>query len=146
MALDTVKNPFLARIENVDRPFNRTLGKASYQAIFDVIAASAPGTSFVVDAWFGFQPLEDLDRYIAASDVTDLAELWCSAPPEVIGERYRARLVDRLPGHPGESYVPELIELARRATPTGRAPLLTVDTTVPFDEDAAVAWLAGVTG
>ncbi|WP_377292775.1 ROK family protein [Rhizobium sp. SG2393] len=146
MALDTIKNPFLARIDNVDRPFNRTLGKASYQAIFDVIAASAPGTSFVVDAWFGFQPLEDLDRYLAASGVTAIAEIWCSAPPEVIGERYRARLTDRLPGHPGESYVPELIALASRATPTGRAPLFTVDTTVPFDEEAALRFLSEVMG
>ncbi|SIR28002.1 glucokinase [Rhizobium sp. RU20A] len=146
MALDTIKNPFLARIENVDRPFNRTLGQASYQAIFDVIAASAPGTSFVVDAWFGFQPLEDLDRYLSASGVTVLAEIWCSAPPEVIGKRYRARLTERLPGHPGESYVPELIALAARATPTGRAPLLTVDTTVPFNEERAMTWLDGVLG
>ncbi len=38
-ALDTVKNPFLAEIGAVDRPFNRVLGRASYRAIFALIAA-----------------------------------------------------------------------------------------------------------
>lgn len=141
LSLDMVKNPFLAELDNVDRLFNRRLGKASYRAIWDIVAAAPPGAGFVIDAWFGFQPLEQLDDYLASSGVDRLAELWCSAPPEVIGERYRARLSDRLPGHPGESYVPELIDLARRAAPTGRAPSLTIDTTASLNEASTLAWL-----
>jgi glucokinase len=141
LSLDMVKNPFLAELDNVDRLFNRRLGKASYRAIWDIIAAAPPGAGFVIDAWFGFQPLEQLDGYFVFSGVDAVAELWCSAPPEVIGDRYRARLAERLPGHPGESYVPELIDLARRAAPTGRAPSLTIDTTTPLDEAATLGWL-----
>ncbi|WP_246697836.1 AAA family ATPase [Rhizobium sp. G21] len=141
LSLDMVKNPFLAELDDVDRLFNRRLGKASYRAIWDIVAAAPPGAGFVIDAWFGFQPLEQLDGYLASSGVDGLAELWCSAPPEVIGERYRARLTERLPGHPGESYVPELIELARSAAPTGRAPSLTINTTAPLNEAATLVWL-----
>ena len=39
LSLDGIKNPFLQRLENVDRPFNRVLGLASYQVIWDIIGA-----------------------------------------------------------------------------------------------------------
>ncbi len=63
----------------------------------------------------------------------------------VIGERYRARLTTRHSGHLGESYVPELIELAGRAKPLGTFPQMAVDTTVPLDLPALSDWLATVT-
>lgn len=141
LAIDTIKNPFLQHIEDVDRLFNRTLGKASYQAIWSVIKEAPEGSSFIVDAWFGFQPIDLLKDYLAMLEPVEIAEIWCHAPPDVIGERYRSRLQDRLPGHPGESYVPELISLATRAEPTGLAPIYDVDTTMAFDDKAALRWL-----
>ena len=42
LALDTVKEPFLRALAPVDRPFNRRLGQAAYQAIFGVIADAPP--------------------------------------------------------------------------------------------------------
>jgi hypothetical protein len=57
LSLDTIKNPFLQHIEDVDRPCNRILGKASYQAIFSVIRDALQGSTFIVDAGYGFQPL-----------------------------------------------------------------------------------------
>jgi glucokinase len=141
LALDTVKNPFLAEIENVDRLFNRRLGKASYRAIWDIIAAAPAGSAFIVDAWFGFQPLELLDEGIAHAGVTALAEVWCHAPGDVLAERYRARLSSRLPGHPGEAYIPELVALAERAAPAGRGPVFDLDTTKVPDDDALADWV-----
>ncbi|WP_246740213.1 hypothetical protein [Mesorhizobium loti] len=44
-------------------------------------------------------------------------------------------------GHPGAAYIPELIELAKRAKPLRRGPLFDVDTTRPIDFDAITAWL-----
>ena len=144
LTLDTIKNPFLAVLPPGDRLFNRTLGRASYAAIFDLIADAPPGSSFIVDAWFGFQPLWVLQDGLARAGVTELAEIWCHAPPEVIGQRYADRLHTRHPGHPGASYVPELIALAAQARPTGLAPCLDVDTTRPVAPEQLTKWLTGL--
>lgn len=141
LSLDTIKNPFLAALPPGDRLFNRTLGRASYGAIFDIVADAPAGSAFVVDAWVGFQPLEVLHDGLARAGVSDVAEVWCHALPEVIGARYAARLDHRPAGHPGAEYVPELIDLATRAAPTGLAPCRHVDTTLALDMRALERWL-----
>lgn len=140
LALDTVKAPHLAALPPGDRLFNRTLGRAAYAAIWDTLAAAPDGTGVVIDAWFGFQPLDLLDQGLARAGVGQAAEIWCEAPPEEVGRRYAARVADRGPGHPGLAYVPELVALAGRAGPTGRAPVLRVDTTRPLDLAAVLPW------
>ncbi len=144
LALDTVKNPFLEVLDGVDRDFNRTLGRASYQAIWSIVGEAPAGATFVVDAWFGFQPRELLEDHLSRAGVGQTAEIWCHAPGEVLAERYGARLGQRLPGHPGAAYIPELVELAKRAEPLRRGPLFDVDTTKPIDFDAITAWLREV--
>jgi len=141
LTLDTVKTPFLSELAPVDRLMNRTLGRASYNAIFDLIRDAPAGSTFVMDAWFGFQPAEILTAGLERAGVTELAELWCHAPPQVIGQRYADRVTNRTPGHPGLDYVPELIALAERAMPTGRGPLLRIDTTSPVHMEAIRDWL-----
>ncbi|GLS88158.1 hypothetical protein GCM10010873_31320 [Cypionkella aquatica] len=141
LALDTVKNPFLTILPPGDRLFNRTLGRASYAAIFDLIAAAPAGTTVIIDAWFGFQPIESLQDHLQRAGLSDLAEIWCHAPPDVIGARYAARLDQRPAGHPGADYVPELILLAKTAKPTGLAPRMDVDTTTPLGVQTLTAWL-----
>ncbi|MEP6565119.1 MAG: ROK family protein [Mesorhizobium sp.] len=141
LALDTIKNPFLEVLGGGDREFNRTLGRASYQAIWSVVGEAPAGSIFVVDAWFGFQPRQLLEDHLQKAGVVETAEIWCHAPGDVLAERYRARLDQRLPGHPGAAYIPELIELAKRAEPLRRGPLFDVDTTRPIDFDAITGWL-----
>ncbi|RWF43342.1 MAG: ROK family protein [Mesorhizobium sp.] len=141
LALDTVKNPFLEVLGGADREFNRTLGRASYQAIWSVVGDAPAGSTFIVDAWFGFQPRQVLEDHLRKAGVEHTVEIWCHAPGEVLAERYGARLGQRLPGHPGAAYIPELIELAKRAEPLRRGPLFDVDTTRPIDFDAITAWL-----
>ena len=102
-ALDTVKEALFAHLATGDREHNRLFGKASYQAIFAVIGDFPDGATVVIDAWFGFQPTEVLTAQLAAAGVTTVVEVWCTAPPTVIGERYRARLDSRPSGHLGES-------------------------------------------
>lgn len=133
LTLDTIKNPFLTVLPPGDRLFNRTLGRASYAAIFDLIADAPAGSTVLIDAWFGFQPTEVLTEGLARAGVTEVAEVWCHAPPDTIGARYAARLGSRPAGHPGAEYVPELIALAHRARPTGVAPRFDLDTTQPPD-------------
>lgn len=141
LALDTIKNPFLEVLGGGDRLFNRTLGRASYQAIWSVVGEAPAGTTVIVDAWFGFQPREVLEDHLRKAGVEQTFEIWCHAPGEVLAERYGARLDQRPAGHPGAAYIPELIELAKRAEPLRRGPLFDVDTTKPTDFDAITAWL-----
>ncbi|ESY75117.1 transcriptional regulator [Mesorhizobium sp. LNHC221B00] len=144
LALDTIKNPFLEVLGGGDREFNRTLGRASYQAIWSAVGEAPAGSTFVIDAWFGFQPREVLEDYLRKAGVEQTVEIWCHAPGEVLAERYGARLDQRPAGHPGAAYIPELIELAKRAEPLRRGPLFDVDTTKPIDFDAITAWLRAV--
>ncbi|BAB50306.1 glucokinase [Mesorhizobium japonicum MAFF 303099] len=141
LALDTIKNPFLEVLGGGDRLFNRTLGRASYQAIWSVVGEAPAGTTFIVDAWFGFQPREVLEDHLRKAGVEQTFEIWCHAPGEVLAERYGARLDLRPAGHPGAAYIPELIELAKRAEPLRRGPFFDVDTTKPIDFDTITAWL-----
>lgn len=144
LALDTVKNPFLSILPPGDRLFNRTLGRAAYAAIFDLIAEAPAQTTVIIDAWFGFQPMEVLQTHIQRAGLTAIAEIWCHAPPEQIGARYAARLGHRPAGHPGAEYVPELITLAQRAQPTGLAPRMDVDTTKAIAAEPLREWICAL--
>jgi predicted kinase len=141
LTLDTIKEAFFAHIGTGDRDYNRLLGRASYQAIFALIADFPDGATAVVDAWFGFQPVELLQGHLERAGVGGVAEIWCHAPAEIIGERYRTRLEMRHSGHLGASYIPELMALAERARPLGAYPLLDVDTTRPLDSAVLAEWL-----
>jgi glucokinase len=144
LTLDTVKEALFAHLGTGDRDHNRLLGKASYQAIFALVGDFPAGATAVVDAWFGFQPPQLLDEHLARAGVGKVIEVWCHAPAEIIGERYRARLGQRHAGHLGESYVPELVELARRARPLGTNPVFETDTTRSLDLAALEVWLGTV--
>jgi glucokinase len=141
LTLDTIKEAYFVHLGTGDRDYNRMLGKASYQAIFALIKDFPDGSTAVIDAWFGFQPIEVLQGHIAQAGIEQLGEVWCHSPGEILGERYRARLGQRHSGHLGESYIPELIELASRAKPLGAYPLFDVDTTLPLDSAALMKWL-----
>ena len=137
LALDTIKEALFHDIGRGDRDHNRMLGRASYRAIFDVIADCPAGARVVIDAWFGFQPRALLDEHVARAGLTRIAQVWCFAPPDVIGARYAARVGARSAGHLGLDYVPELIALAARARPLDGITTLSVDTTKPAPDIAA---------
>jgi glucokinase len=140
LGLDTVKTPFLELVEGVDRAFNRTLGRASYKSIFAIIQEAPEGATFIVDAWFGFQPVSVLQEHINMAGITNIAELWCHAPAEVLARRYSDRAGNRVAGHPGVSYVPELIALAKTAGPSQLGPVLDIDTTEPQEIETIASW------
>jgi glucokinase len=135
-ALDTVKDAFLAEIGGADRGFNRVLGRASYRAIFALIAAGPPGSTAIVDAWFGFQPRELLAALLAEAGVDAVVEIWCHATADIVAARYRDRADGRLPGHPGPEYAEELRLLATNAAPMALGPVHAIDTSRPLDPDA----------
>ena len=141
LSLDGIKNPFLQLIEGVDRAFNRILGRASYQAIWSIVADAPPGSTFIIDAWFGFQPKELLEDYLIQADVACLAEIWCDISGELAAKRYAARLDQRLPGHPGKEYIPELIALAHRAEPMAIGPVYRAQQNQPIDINKMNDWI-----
>jgi glucokinase len=141
LALDTVKEPFLAEIGGVDRDFNRVLGRASYRAIFALLAAAPPGTTAIVDAWFGFQPRELLESLLAEAGISAVLEVWCRAPGDLVAARYRDRAGARPPGHPGADYAEELRRLAERAEPMRLGPVCEIDTSGPVDIGAVLGFI-----
>ena len=146
LTLDTVKEPLFTHFGTGDREHNRKLGRASYAIIFAAVADWPDPCTVVVDAWFGFQPAEVLDRHLATAGIGRTAELWCHAPASVVAARYGARIGARSAGHPGADYVPELIALSERAAPIGRGPCLPVDTTQPLALEDVLGWLGQTLG
>lgn len=140
MTLDTVKQPLFKHFGVGDREYNRMLGRASYEIIFSAIGDWPTSMTVVIDAWFGFQPVEVLERHLIAAGITHTAELWCHAPPTVIADRYAARVRTRSEGHPGLEYVPELRALAQRARPLHRGPCLSIDTSMKLDVGHILSW------
>jgi predicted kinase len=143
LALDSVKEPFFDHLGIGDREFNRKLGRASYQAMWSIVRDAPQGMTFIMDAWFGFQPPEVLEAHLARAGVGRTAEIWCHAAPEILVARYRDRLHARHAGHPGETFLPELDALARRAEPVRRGPILDVDTAQPLDRERLLDWVDG---
>ena len=137
--LDRVKEPFFDELGIGDREFNRALGRASYAAIWSLVADAPNDATVVIDAWFGFQPIEILEGHLARASVGATAEVWCHASNDTVVARYKARLGERHPGHPDATYLPELIALNERAKPLQRGPILDVDTTKENDLDAITA-------
>jgi predicted kinase len=141
--LDRVKEPFFDQLGIGDREFNRALGRASYAAIWSLVADAPNEATVVVDAWFGFQAIETLESHLRRAGVGATVEVWCHAANEAVVARYQARLSERHPGHPGASYLPELVALNEVAKPLQRGPILDVDTTKENDLDAITAWVRG---
>ena len=141
LSLDGIKNPFLQRLEGVDRAFNRKLGQASYQVIWSIVADAPQGSTFIVDAWFGFQPKEVLTEYLAQAGVTEVLEIWCQVSAQTAGARYEARLGEREAGHLGAEYIPELKILAEKAQPMELGQVYYSDQEKPADIIAIKHWI-----
>jgi glucokinase len=131
LALDTVKEALFAELGTGDRLHNRQFGRASYGAIWALVGAFPARSAVVVDAWFGFQPLDLLQCHLERAGVTRSVEVWCTAPPDIVAQRYAGRARLRQTGHLGLDYVPELRELAARARPLGIGPVVSVETSLP---------------
>jgi glucokinase len=141
LSLDTIKQPFFAELGPIDRAVNRRLGRAAYAAIFDTIAAFPDPSTVIVEAWFGFLPPEVLAEHLEHAGVEVIVQLWCHAPPDIVGQRYARRVPLRSAQHPGLDYVPELIALAQRAEPLAGYAVLATDTTRPLDIAAVLDFL-----
>ena len=127
LTIDGIKEPFMARLAPVDRPMNRQLGCAAYEVIWSIVGASPASMVWLIDAWFGFQPRESLQRLLQQAGVEQVIEVWNHISP----------------GHPGEEYLPELAQLAGRAQPMSLGPVLTIDQRHPLQIEPVIQWLVG---
>lgn len=141
LSLDGIKEPFMARLDNIDRELNRQLGYAAYQAIWSMVAQAPLRCIYVIDAWFGFQSREQLRQYLREAGVTQVLEVWNQISGELAAERYAARTGQRPKGHPGAEYLPELRALAARAMPMALGPVLRIEQAQPLDIDRVNHWL-----
>ncbi|CAI2424561.1 Uncharacterised protein [Serratia proteamaculans] len=142
LSLDGIKEPFMARLDNVDRELNRRLGYAAYQAIWSTVAQAPSRCIYVIDAWFGFQPRELLRQYLREAGVVQVLEVWNQISAELATDRYAARIGQRSAGHPGAEYLPELRALAERAMPMSIGPVIRVDQALPLEIGKIADWLA----
>ncbi|ECF6084335.1 AAA family ATPase [Salmonella enterica] len=142
LTIDGIKEPFMARFTDIDRPFNRQLGCAAYEVIWSIVGQSSAGFVWLIDAWFGFQPREMLQQLLQQAGVEKVLEVWNQVSPELAVSRYASRLQARKPGHPGEEYLPELAQLAQRAQPMRLGPVFTVDQQQqPLDIASVIRWI-----
>lgn len=124
LSLDTVKEGLFAEIGTGDRAHNRLLGRASYHAIFNAVAAFPDGLLPVVDAWHGFLPRSVLAAHLERARIDLVVEIWVAIAPATAAERYRARAGERHAGHLPASYADELFVLAGSARPMGFGPVI----------------------
>ncbi|BBR61203.1 AAA family ATPase [Klebsiella sp. WP4-W18-ESBL-05] len=141
LTIDGIKEPFMARFTDIDRPFNRQLGCAAYEAMWSIVGQSPASCIWLMDAWFGFQPREVLQHLTQQAGVEKILEIWNAISPEQVVSRYAQRLQQRLSGHPGEEYLPELAQLAARAEPMRLGAVLTVDQQKPLDIEEVNQWI-----
>lgn len=142
LAIDGIKEPFMSRLDNVDRGLNRRLGCAAYEAIWSIVAQAPDCCTYVIDAWFGFQPREQLRHYLREAGVTQPLEVWNQISGELAAKRYASRIGQRPKGHPGAEYLPELRALAERAAPMAIGPVIRVEQAQPLELGRIVDSLA----
>lgn len=142
LTLDDVKEPFMSLMAPVDRATNRQLGKAAYAAIWSAVAQAPERCVYIIDAWFGFQPVALLQEHLQQAGVARVVEVWNQIDGAHVAARYKARIPLRPAGHPGEEYLPELQALADRAKPLALGALWQCDQNKAVDYPALFQWLA----
>ncbi len=142
LSLDSIKEPFMMQFADIiDRPFNRKLGNAAYQAMFQIVNESPNDSMFVLDAWFGFKDRQVLINYLDDCGIIKPLEVWNQISPSNVAERYRSRCGQRIKGHPGEEYIPELMELANRAEPMNIGEVFRIEQDSNIDINPLINWI-----
>jgi predicted kinase len=136
VAKDTVKEALMDVLGAADVEVSQRLGAASIEVMLAVAAASPVGA--VLDCNFR--------RSIAVADLRRLpgtvVEVFCRVDPDVAWDRYEARAGTRHPGHFDEARSRQRPWGDEVTEPVaGGWPLLEVDTSVPVDVDAVLAFV-----
>lgn len=133
-AKDTIKermHDVLTENGPVDLAWSQRLGAAAMEMLW-VLAADAPECVLEANFWTGHEGQNASLRTL--SEGGTLVEVHCSAPRDVVIQRFRERGTagERHAVHPGLTLTPERWE-ADFSGPVGIGRVLVVDTTVPVD-------------
>ncbi|MBT9184918.1 AAA family ATPase [Pectobacterium punjabense] len=142
LSLDEIKEPFMMQFcDVIDRTLNRKLGYAAYQAMFNIVQQAPENNIFILDAWFGFREKSILQEYLTSCGVKHPLEIWNAISPERVVERYQKRMSERIKGHPGDEYLPELISLAHQARPMCIGKCYTVEQDKEINHQELIQWI-----
>ena len=142
LSIDEIKEPFMVQFADIiDRPLNRKLGYAAYEAMFNIVKAAPEQSLFIMDAWFGFRDKSILANYLSLSGCQHPVEIWNQISPEHVARRYKSRCSFRVKGHPGEEYIPELMQLAERAAPMQLGAVYTLTQGGEINHARLVSWI-----
>jgi predicted kinase len=139
VAKDAIKEPLFDALGTGDREWSRALGRATFELLFARVAAELRASrSVVAEANFDV----DAASVFAALPPSRTLQIHCSAPPDVLLARFRARTGKRHAGHLDG----EVVEEVRAAIESGRhgplrlaGELVELDTSGPVDVDALAA-------
>lgn len=142
LSIDGIKEPFMLQFADIiDRPLNRKLGYAAYEAMFNIVRMAPEETLFIMDAWFGFREKEILKHYLAVSGCQHTVEIWNQISPQLVAQRYKSRCACRVKGHPGEDYIPELMDLAGKARPMQLGHTFIADQDKGINDSEIISWI-----
>ncbi|KFX07378.1 ATPase AAA [Pectobacterium betavasculorum] len=142
LSLDEIKEPFMMQFcDTIDRSLNRKLGHAAYQAMFNIVRQASNNSILILDAWFGFREKSILQEYLTSCDIKHSLEIWNAISSERAAQRYQARMNERIKGHPGDEYLPELISLAHQAQPMCIGKCYTVDQDKEINHQELIQWI-----
>ena len=114
-----------------DVAWSQRLGAASMELLW-LLAADAPACVLEANFWTGHERQNDSLRALSAGGT--LVEVYCTAPRDVVIQRFRERgeTGERHAVHPGLTLTPERWE-ADFSAPIGIGHVLEVDTSTPVD-------------
>ena len=137
-AKDSIKERLYDALGPGDREWSRRLGRATYPMLFDILAQELRAArSVVIDASFGPPVANEEFAALHRRWPFDALQLYCTAPRDVLLDRYAARAPTRHPGHL-DSFIQD--EVAAGLDDDRWAPLtlpghcVTIDTTRPTSE------------
>jgi glucokinase len=128
LARDAVQEALYDVIGTGDREYNRMLGRAGMAVIWSMLRHFPPDATVIIDAWCRYPPFDWLVEGFKTAGITHFVEVFCWAPGEILAKRYLSRVGQRHTGHPGKEFAAELIEVAKKAKPTGLCEMYFVDT------------------
>jgi predicted kinase len=109
IAKDVIKETLFDAFGTRDREWSIWLGQATYPLIFRFLEVQlAAGRSVVVDATFGPEMANAEFEALNARHPFRALQIYCTAPNEVLYERYAARAAERHPGHVDSQILDEI--------------------------------------
>ena len=128
LARDAVQEALYDTLGTGDREYNRLLGRAGMTVIWRMLQYFPPDAAVIIDTWCRYPPYDWLTDGLRSAGIACFVEVFCWAKGDILAQRYLNRVGLRHPGHPGKELAPELIEVAKKAKPTGLTEVLVVDT------------------